>query len=200
MLAIFLNRTVVLPKFFKHTFDPSYNKTKFSENIQNPEQRLDLEQLAKYVPVITFEEFSEVCQNGIDITFIANKWLQGGSNGGAYGQLRAYQDLSGVNFDSYKSREEWLRNPELSKKIVWPSDAKNKMLVKAGQLMLPANQGTVGFEYGRFIDEETDKCAFWLLPFRNMMWDKMLPHYTEYRTRTVGKRETKSFLYRKSKN
>ena len=95
--------------------------------------------------------------------------------------MRVYQDESGVDFDSYKSRERWLENASknsgISPKVVWPSDAKNRALEKAGQLMMPANQPTVDAEYGRFIDEETDKCAFWLLPFRNFLWDRMLPSY-----------------------
>ena len=80
--------------------------------------------MARFVSIISFEEFGGQCSDGIDITFIANKWLQGGSNGGAYGQMRVYQDLSGVNFDTYRAREDWIDDPKISEKVIWPGDAK----------------------------------------------------------------------------
>ena len=53
ILAYYLNRTVVLPPFFKHKSDPSHKLYFQYKNVENATHKIDVLELAKWIPVIT---------------------------------------------------------------------------------------------------------------------------------------------------
>ena len=53
ILAYYLNRTIVLPPFFKHKSDPSHKLYFQYKNVENATHKIDVLELAKWIPVIT---------------------------------------------------------------------------------------------------------------------------------------------------
>ena len=57
-----------MPPFFKHNTDPSTKRPNYL--YQNPQEKLDGEEIAKLMPVVTLEEYSRNC-DGFDVAFLA---------------------------------------------------------------------------------------------------------------------------------
>ena len=184
ILAIYLNRTVVIPPFFKHGTDPSY-KNKNQDSILNNTQpgwtKIDVEKLAKFVPVISYEKFVRKCHN-FDHAYFARRYIPGG----LFEQMRAYEFLAenelGKNSDfllKNQSIENFNKFPEIARDIVFPrNDGYNRVYsekvknVVNEQLYLPMKKVGVDMAYGRRHNE--GRCAVWLSPFRNMYWNRAL--------------------------
>ena len=81
LLAIYLNRTIVMPPFFKHRTDPS--STRAGYLYQDPQQKLDGVEMAKLMPTITIEQFADRCPGGLDVAFLARR----NSNSSEVGRL-----------------------------------------------------------------------------------------------------------------
>ena len=121
LLAIYLNRTIVLPPWFKHGTDPSYDKFFDHKNIQNSTERLDIFSLAKFVSIITFEEFSDKCQDGLGSIFFARDPCPGGT----YRQLQIYEKISKINILHGLTNLDFKRSPrKLAKRVILPKDAR----------------------------------------------------------------------------
>jgi len=69
-IAITLNRTLILPPFFKHDRgDPTSNGSNTA--IVDFEQRIDVEKLRQLIPVVLTNEAKEKCQDGFEKIFRA---------------------------------------------------------------------------------------------------------------------------------
>ena len=118
LLSHLLNRTIVLPLFFKHNSDPSQNSQK--SHFQPANQRVDINSLKKFIPVITFEEFSKQCKNeGIGASLFARTKF--GYH--PYHWLKIYEDLSGVKMVKNQSYTAFMKKPNISETIIFPEDA-----------------------------------------------------------------------------
>ena len=71
ILAIYLNRTIVMPPFFKHRSDPSQSRLNYI--YQDGSQKVDPLKLAELLPVISLQTFSKVCKKGLDVMFLARE-------------------------------------------------------------------------------------------------------------------------------
>jgi len=165
MLAIYLNRTLILPKFFKHRSDPSYSTKNFTKNVQDAEEKVDINALSEFISIKQFEKLSQVCATGLDVVLEARR-------GGDMNQLKMYEELSGVKM---------LNGSDfLTGKIVHLEADEQKKLIKM-------NQEAVDVAYGSKL-RDSDKCVLWWMPFMNLEWPYMLgnqKHYpNEYRTVT----------------
>ena len=167
ILAYYLNRTVVLPLFFKHPSDPTYYRWWLMKNLESANQKVDVEKLASFVPIVTFEEFSRECNSGIDATLLTdNKVHDDGTVGGIWNQLDSYQRASGIDFTHKQHPHDFERNPKISKIVIWPKSV-NKTEIK-----LEMRRKQIDDVYG--LKTEHEKCVFWMMPFRNMKWQEML--------------------------
>ena len=61
LLAMYLNRTVVIPPFFKDIHDNSFINNKHHKSYQDGQEIIQLNKLLKYVPAITLDELYEHC-------------------------------------------------------------------------------------------------------------------------------------------
>lgn len=68
-LAIYLNRTIVLPNFFKSLNDHSIKTNLHAKNLIDPQDWIAMNKLMKYVPVITLDELYEHCTR-FDIAYM----------------------------------------------------------------------------------------------------------------------------------
>jgi len=183
ILAIYLNRTVVIPPFFKHGTDPSY-KNKDSDSILNNTQpgwtKIDVEKLAEFVPVISYEHFVRKCHN-FDHAYFARRYIPGG----LFEQMRAYEFLAEkeLGFSDFLLKNQTIESfnkfPEIARDVVFPrNDGYNRVYsetvknVVNEQLYLPMKKVGVDMAYGRQHNE--GRCAVWLSPFRNMYWNRAL--------------------------
>ena len=58
---MYLNRSVVIPPFFKDIHDPSIRQNKHHKLYQDGQEIIQLNKLLKYVPAITMDELYEHC-------------------------------------------------------------------------------------------------------------------------------------------
>ena len=168
MLAYFLNRTIALPGFFKHGTDPSVDRANFSSNFQPAREKVDAFELAKFIPTITFEQFGEECQEGMDFTLFARSSF----GGGPYKQLIEYENRLGIDMTKKQALPSFLKKPKISNVTVWPTKDGVNILDdnKVGkQLFLQMNEGAVDKAYGKQITGD-GKCGMWFMPFRNIYW------------------------------
>ena len=89
LMAIFLNRTLILPKFFKHRSDPTSNPLDIVHQMQDITEKIDLYELQKFISVRYFEDLKNLnlCGNVLDT--IVNARLGGG--GAQISRLKGYQ-------------------------------------------------------------------------------------------------------------
>lgn len=81
-----------MPPFFKHRTDPSSQRSGYL--YQDPQEKLDGEKIAEFMPVITLKQFSERCSEGLDVAFLARS----NSNTSEIGRLSMYQKILGIQF------------------------------------------------------------------------------------------------------
>ena len=67
ILAVKLNRTVVMPPFYKHRSDPSPGE------ISYPWRKIDEDQLRQYISVSSLENFQQKCNGKFDVSFTARE-------------------------------------------------------------------------------------------------------------------------------
>ena len=173
LLAYYLNRTIILPIFFKHPSDPTFEN---SEIYQEASEKVDIEALNKYfMPVIKFEDFSKVCPEGPDVTIFARTSF----GKSMLDQLQIYDDLSGLNMLKNQSLDEFLKRPKISKIFKFPkNDGINKYDKSAAydQLVLLNDKSSLRYAYNSQLMTELNKhdCMMWFMPFRNLKWEKAL--------------------------
>ena len=64
LVAIYLNMTLALPLWFKHGTDPSFHWASEHKNTQFSHERIDIENLAKYLPIISYSAFENLVLPG----------------------------------------------------------------------------------------------------------------------------------------
>ena len=118
MLAIYLNRTIILPPWFRHDTDPARNHMKLkavSKNYHQFEDLMDVQVLANYVNVLPFSALKKICPDGMDVVFFARDPV--GVH--TWDQLTMYEDISGVPFTRNVSYQDFFKNPRLIAKEIW---------------------------------------------------------------------------------
>ena len=179
LLAVFLNRTIVLPPFFKHRTDPSSILDGY--HYQDAQQKLDAIEIAKFMPVVTLDEFSKICSSsytgklgetaGIDEIFLAR-------------QNSLVSELKSKKIETFELITQLriinpMKNGVLSKVTVNPDFFRNEKNAKKRdpQVYVEMNDVTVNRAYGSGTDTIDGKCAIWLEPYRNMHFSNHLSNW-----------------------
>merc|ERR1719454_3581 len=186
MLALYLNRTIVLPPFFKHGTDPSYSKFQDFKNCENSTTKTDPFTFASFTNFITFDEFVERCAPRVDWVAYARTPI----TGGGYRQLINYEKLSGMKLQLLNKQDfvNFRDYSNISDHIILPQDQKYYNFYEksqfGGQVFINMRHNSV---MGAFKGANTfnEKCAIWLMPFRNFLWDNTLadPKLPPYKTK-----------------
>ena len=186
ILAYYLNRTVVLPLFFKHQSDPSLNPVVRKHEYQNASEKVDVFGLKKFINIASFNKFSEECKNGIDMTLFARRHI----GGGPWLQLKAYQHRSKIEMTKFQTIREFNSKPKISPINVFPSkDGINKYMQMSRdgneQISILPKNSSVQAAYGPEKVGADPKCVLWMQPFRNLMWE----HAISTKQNTTGRRD-----------
>ena len=182
LLAIHLNRTLVLPPIFKHITDPSYNWHRDFENHMNITWRIDVLRLSKLLPVVNFEEFVRHCRNRDDnIMLLARNPIPPKT-------FRKLQMYEAIAHDYYRIKDLNIsRNltfdgatknvRSLGKTVVLPSDVEHKAQVtkmgKVNYAKLYFSHKQIQMAYGENVTGN-GRCMIWTTVFRSVDWDKHL--------------------------
>lgn len=178
MLAYYLNRTVVIPPFFKHTSDPSFNSFTYRKNCQRGVEKIDVEKLATWIPVMTFEEYAKRCHAGIDMAMYARSEIPHGT----FINLHAYEQMLNISIYHNQTDEELGKNFNIGTKynILPKKDFTNEFKVMRSpygvmyqQLYLNMKEHGINAAYGE-TKYPNAPCAFWVLPFRNLYWNRAI--------------------------
>lgn len=119
MLSIYLNRTLVLPLFFKHNSDPAYDFNNMYNNIQPADQRVDVEILKRYTRVITIEELNQQgCSANTPKKFDFILFARKSFGDGPFEQLKVYEAYSRNNSQNYELGFNFTNQMSLSSHII----------------------------------------------------------------------------------
>lgn len=164
LLAIYLNRTIILPPFFKHSSDPTQSRPGYF--YQHPSEKINGELLAKLMPVMPFEKFAQACPNSISDALMSRK----DSNVTEYKRLAMYQFIYKKQFltPNYQNGD-----PTMMAKTHL---AKPNAIGKNGQVNLFMSHSSVHSAY----DFDNDhQCVMWLEPYRNMQFTPELEAWSK---------------------
>ena len=162
MLAIYLNRTIVLPPFFKHKTDPSSRLRGYL--YQNPTEKIDAENLASFMPTITLQEYQNQCNgDGLDVAYLARLY----SNVSQVGRVQTYEKI--------------LKFPMVNKPIrgnkrliMAPTVSNSKTYLKKKReesyIHLSKKDAEIAYGPEYNINSNDGKCALWIEPYRNMIF------------------------------
>ena len=164
VLAILLNRTIVMPPFFKHRTDPSSRRAGYL--YQDPQQKLDGVEIAKMMPVITLNQYADRCRDGLDVVFLARK----NSNTTEFGRLSFYEKI--LNFDimvkPYRRGGPALLAPTVINPRTYRKRNREESYVSLTKM-------SASIAYGPGVEGSNDgACALWLEPYRNMLMTQHL--------------------------
>ena len=173
ILAIYLNRTIVIPSFFKHRTDPSYHT---GSTYQDGQQKIDGLELAKFMPTITMKEFGEKCgslhpqstkqdvdnlESGLDVVYLARI----SSNSSQFSRVQTYEKIWGFPVLN--------RNRKTNKAAMLPPTVINpkfyqKKTREEVYIYPSISQATSAF--GPTAPNSNDgSCAMWQEVYRNML-------------------------------
>ena len=171
MLSIYLNRTIVIPQFFKHRSDPSVNIPGYV--YQDGQQKIDAERLARFTSVTTLDHFAAECHNGLDVMFLARKH----SVEDELRHLATFEKISRINIlrkggnpriDGYVYAPTVINIAKFGPGTLKRGHSDNG---KSDEVYVSPNRFSVAMAYGpKSKDSNDGKCAMWLEPYRNMQF------------------------------
>lgn len=187
MLSIFLNRTIVIPQFFKHRSDPSVNILGYL--YQDGQQKIDAEKLAEFMPVTTLDHFADECRGGLDVMYLARKH----SVEDELRHLNTFERITKIpilrkggnpRIDGYTYAPTVIN---INKFGVGSLKGRSSGSSKADEVYVSPNKYSVAMTYGPKSKGSNDgKCAMWLEPYRNMqfarhvaIWNSKFTHFSE---------------------
>ena len=183
ILAIYLNRTIVLPPFFKHRTDGSVLLNGY--NYQEPQQKLDAVEIAKLVPVVTLDQFSKVC-GGVDNSQVSTYKGRIDETAGIDELFLARRDsitdeIKSGKFETFERITKLkvinpMMNGVLGKTTVNEYFYKHEKNAKKRnpQVYVEMTSTNVQKAYGNGTDSVDGKCAIWMQPYRNMLFSNHL--------------------------
>lgn len=167
-LAIKLNRTILIPPFFRHTSDEQNDE---HSTVLQPELVVDIQALSKFISIAPYSAAHETCENKIDTILLSRKC----NTGPQYERLKEFETYSKLNFlRQYDSNEfikrfvvteddpvaDFFQNDDSNQVTVLPSD--RSKLQKFIAMHLPHNNT----ELHQIYETESSKCAAWVFPYR----------------------------------
>lgn len=174
IFAIYTNRTIVLPPFKKHYSDPTTSRPGYL--YQHPSEKVDGASLAKLLPVLPFEKFSEKCSHGLDKILMARVE----SNLTMLSRLGELEVITGIpvlknpKYWDYRSGESATLADALQPDIIHSIDpvtrGKNKPLKIEAHFKMGRHDSNAGYAGLNF----EDKCVLWLEAYRHMDFTKDL--------------------------
>ena len=187
ILAILLNRTIVMPPFFKHRTDPSSRRPGYL--YQDPQQKLDGVEMAKMVPVITLDQFAKRCANGLDVVFLA----RANSNVTEFGRLNFYEKI--LNFDIMdKPYKPPYGTALLAPTVINPRTYRKR---KREESYVSMTKISAQIAYGPDVENSNDgPCAMWLEPYRNMLMTQHLGGWAKRKEEPKGKEHSSTLIER----
>ena len=158
LLSVYLNRTIVIPSFFKHRTDPSYQS---GSPYQDGQQKIDGLKLAEFIPTITMQEFGRNCPNGLDVVYLSRI----SSNSSQFQRVQIYEKILGfniINRDRVKSRKAMIPPTVINPKY-YAKKTREEVYIKP--TTIDAMEA-----YGPNAPNSNDgPCAMWQEVYRNMM-------------------------------
>ena len=161
-LAIRLNRTLVVPPFFKHDRTDAAETTG-KGSIIPPDHRLSVNALRKLIPVIAPQDMGLYCDNedSFDVFFLARKKYCSTNKMTRINNMISWMGLTPTNFIA-KSKQCNIDRPVL------PLDP--EILPPKGPVRLSANQPPQTFYQSRAT------CALWVFPYHTVGFTKVLDY------------------------
>ena len=151
LLAMYLNRSVVIPPFFKDIHDDSNKNNKHHKSYQDGQEIIQLNKLLKYVPAITLDELYEHCTSfGLAYNSGYLSWDE------LSDELDAVERFTGVHIFNPKT-------DQFFGKMVEPVD-------KNGFMDMNKNDISEYF----YQHDDSAKCALFLSPFKTIDFETPL--------------------------
>ena len=161
MNALYLNRTIVMPPFFKHNTDPSTKREGYL--YQDPQEKLDGEEIAKLMPVITLEEYSEKCHHGLDVAFLARAT----SNTSEVKRLGLFEKI--LDFPIIKRPYNLYDQVFTAPTVINPDAIQHRRQQSECYIQMTKESAMNAYGPEATPDSNDGKCALWVEPYRNMM-------------------------------
>ena len=166
-LSIYLNRSIILPPFFKHSSDPAQLRNGYY--YQHHDEKFDSRKLAELLPVVPFGEkyFNQACPDGIDDALLVRK----DSNVTEIKRFALLEFLLGTKLfnddDSEVSGSESEPGHSSLKILKAKTHLPTQMFIhhKHKQAYLHMSH-MVKAAYN--FDNRNSRCVLWLQPYRNM--------------------------------
>lgn len=166
VLSIYLNRTVVIPSFFKHRTDPSYHS---GSTYQDGQQKIDGLKLAEFVPTITMKEYGGKCLNGMDVVYLARK----SSNSSQFSRVQTYEQILG--FSILNRDRKVNKDAMIAPTVINPEFYAKKT---REEVYISPNKVAAEKAFGKTAPNSNDgPCAMWQEVYRNMLLLSPLGHY-----------------------
>jgi len=164
-MAVLLNRTLILPNFYKHQFGTSELKT-----IIKAEEKLNIDKIRELISVEPIENGIKMCDSTINIIFNANP----NNQGSLLPSLLEYYVENGLKTLNLRNTakksyiKDDLKNKEnLNLKNAWKRHMEKNWLKAA---YLPSPNSTDILEITKAFNTE-DRCAIYFKPFRQLKLD-----------------------------
>ena len=181
ILAYYLNKTLVLPHFIKHDFDPMVNPKKINHNIRQASEKVDLYELSKFINFVTMDQLSDkgICKGQFDVAYYAR--FEFGKV--FYKRLNTYDDIYGFHITNGRSYNDFIDDPKLAKINVFPDMARdtykygNKIKGskrEKSDIYLAMSHKAVQSAYGDTKDYTTSdkQCSIYVCTSKNVVWGK----------------------------
>ena len=170
LLAIKLDRTLVVPPFFKHKIEANDDQSAYAMST-DPTLWLDISKLSTLIPIITFDELRTKCKSW-EVIFLAKPV----DKGPIFDRFASFQSFSGLTFlkqfetdiTSLRTKKSGIFTDWFHHNISIEPDINHLKTRIQGRknsnqaLRLPFDAGRIKELY------QSDKaCAFWAYPYRN---------------------------------
>ena len=160
-LAIKLNRTLLIPPFFRHTNDVNNEHA----SLLSPELVIDVRKLSNFISIAPYSKAVDICNGKIDTILLSRNC----NTGPQYERLKEFEAYSNLTFlKSYNSNEyikkfivtESHHVADFFNADIRPVD--HSLLQKFVSLHLPHEQEKLRELY----ESEGSPCAAWVFPYR----------------------------------
>ncbi|CAG5100503.1 Oidioi.mRNA.OKI2018_I69.XSR.g17028.t2.cds [Oikopleura dioica] len=163
-LAIKLNRTLLVPPFFRHSSESDADQIEHAALLP-PEMVIDIESVARLVPVASYAEANRLCGGRIDAVLLSRDC----NTGPQYDRLKEFENYSELKFLKTYESTDFIKRNVVSNDLhvsdfftaqVHPHDVSNLQQLTA--LHVPHDPKKLDALYG------TDaSCAAWVFPYRS---------------------------------
>lgn len=163
-LAIKMNRTLLVPPFFRHSSESDADQIEHAALLP-PEMVIDIESVARLVPVASYASASRFCDGKIDAVLLSRDC----NTGPQFDRLKEFENYSELRFLKEYESIDFIKRNVVSNDLhvsdfftaqVRPHDVSNLQQLTA--LHVPHDQRQLDALYGT-----NATCAAWVFPYRS---------------------------------